>query len=232
MSNVVKAIATLDAEPTVIRRSVPTFDGEDLVVLDVVCDLTTNPAVRANTVDLSIDHFLAEAGGRHQGPGRAGLNALATAHARAVTHRVIEVEDDLGVMTSLGHADDVIDLNLPAGPDTKVAVDAGIQIDGHRRMAHIGCRTHSSREPAIVLSHFVGPLPEPGIGIMRRVPRRLVGQQHLHDHGAGLGCALVRRIHRHARCGLADARRREDALAFDFDHASAAVSVGAIERGR
>ena len=52
-------------------------------------------------------------------------------------HRVIHIKDDFGIMATPGHADHIIDLDLPACPDTEIAVNAGIQIDPHRHMAVI-----------------------------------------------------------------------------------------------
>jgi hypothetical protein len=74
---------------------------------------------------------------RHQRAGRAGLHALAAGDARAVAHRVVEVEHDLLVMAADGHADHVVDLDLAAGADAEIAVDAGVEVHRHRRMADV-----------------------------------------------------------------------------------------------
>ena len=43
----------------------------------------------------------------------------------------------LAVGVAVGHADDVVDLDLAAGPDAEVALDAGVEVDAHRRVAGV-----------------------------------------------------------------------------------------------
>src|SRR5690606_28180581 len=75
-------------------------------------------------------------------------------------------------------------------------------------------------------------LPEFGFRVARRVLRRLVGYEQLQHHVArsfrtvGLGVDL------HAGRGRTDATRGEHALAFDFNHAYAAIAVGPVARLR
>src|SRR6185437_14489061 len=161
--------------------------------------------------------------------GRAGLDAFAAADAGAGAHRVVEIEDDLLAEAALGHADHVIDLHLAAGADAERAIDAGIEIDRHRRVAKIGCRHRGAGgEAAFGDADAIGPAPEDGLRRMRRRARRLVGDQQLEHHLAREFGALALRADLHAGRRLADAGRGEDALALDLDHAGAAIAVGAI----
>ena len=67
---------------------------------------------------------------------------------------------------------------------------------------------------------------------MRLFAHRLVGEQKLGDHLArGLG-AIGLGLDLHARRRLADAACGQHALAFDLDHADAAIAVRAIARLR
>ena len=76
----------------------------------------------------------------------------------------------------------------------------------------------------------VGPVPEGRDTVRRILLWRLVGKQQLHDHAARLHRAVGRGLHRHIGRWFADAGRRQNALAFDLDHAGAAIAVGAVAR--
>src|SRR5205807_1462375 len=109
---------------------------------------------------------------RHQGAGRAGLDTLAAGDAGALAHRVVEVEDDLGAMAPAGHADDVVDLDLTAGADAEVAVDAGVEVHRHRRVADVGRGGVTAGEAARSHADPVGPLPELRVGVVGDLARR------------------------------------------------------------
>ena len=91
---------------------------------------------------------------------------------------------------------------VPAGPR-----------DGKRLVSHV---------------HRIGPAPELRLRIARLCLLRLVRHQHLDDHLARRLRALVVGGHLHARRGLADAGRRQHALALDLHHAGPAIAVGPI----
>ena len=165
---------------------------------------------------------------RHQRAGRTGLHAFAAGNAGGSAHRVVEVEDDLFAIAAAGHADDVVDLHFAAGADAQIALDAGVEIDRHGRMAAVGCGRGTLAEAAGSDAHAVGPGPEFRLRIVRGLARGLVGDQELEHHlPRGLG-ALGRRLHLHAGRRRADAACGEHALALDLDHAGAAVAVGAV----
>src|SRR3954452_14216356 len=133
MMHVVEAEAAFDAEPVLVRRPVAALDRNDAVVLDLIGELAPDAAVRADAVDLALrrvrdrEHArLVDEALLHQRAGRAGLHALAAGDAGRRAHRVVEIENDLFQVPPRGHADDVVDLDLAAGPDAEIAVDAGV----------------------------------------------------------------------------------------------------------
>ena len=136
------------------------------------------------------------------------------------------------MMAAARHADDVVDLHFAAGAHAQIAGDAGVEIDRHGRVAAIGRRALVAREAALLELHAVGDLPKLGIGVVRNLGRRLIRQQQFGDHLASRAGAIGLRLHLHARCRRADAACGEYALAFDLDHADAAIAVGAIARIR
>src|SRR5262249_10818249 len=154
-----------------------------------------------------------------------GLHALAAGDACAVAHRVVEIEDDLFVMAARGHADHIVDLNLAAGADTQIALDAGVELHRHRHMAAVRGDAFAEREAAVADIDRVGPLPE---GRMRIVCNRTIGliadEQLEHELARRLR-SLASAAHLHACSRLANARSGEHALTLDFDHAGAAIAV-------
>ena len=230
---IIEAEAALDAEPVVIGRPVLALDRDNTVLADLIGQLTADPAIGTDAVDLpvggvGIDAVGIDQGRRHQRAGRAGLHAFAAGDAGAVAHRVVEIEDDLFMVATRRHTDHVVDLDFAAGADAEIALDAGVELHRHRRMAAVGRRRRVAREAAVRDAERVGPLPEPGSGIVRRRPRGLVPDQQLEHHLARKAGALARGLHLHAWRRLAHAGRGEHALAFDLDHAGAAIAVGAV----
>ncbi len=233
MMDVVEAEAALDAEPVVIGRAVAALGVDHLLVLDLIGDLAADAAERAQRIHLPVGIgdaglVLVEHHRRHQRAGRAGLHAFAAGHAGRFPHRIVEVEHDLGLVTAIGHADHVVDLDLAAGAHAQPALDAGIEIDAHRRMAGVGLPAFRGREPALGHLDLFGPVPEFRIGIVRGLARRLVGDQKLHHHLLRRDRARAGRFHLHADAGRALAGGRQHALAFDLDHAGAAIAVGPV----
>ena len=187
MMDVVEAEAALDAEPVVVGRAVAALGVDHLLVLDLIGDLAADAAERAQRIDLLVGIgdaglVLVEHHRRHQRAGRAGLHAFAAGDAGRFPHRVVEVEHDLGAVIAIGHADDVVDLHLAAGAHAQAALDAGIEIDAHRRMAGIGLPALGGGETAFGDLDLFGPVPELRIRIVRGLARRLVGDQQFHHH--------------------------------------------------
>src|SRR6516164_5711719 len=133
MVRVIPAVAALDAEPAVIARAVAAFGPEDVVVLDVVGQRTTDAAVRADAVHqlrLRARHERQRQRLVGQRSGRARRRAFAARNASAGGHRLVEVEGDAGTVAFAGAADDLVGLHVVAGTDAAVAKDARLMIDG------------------------------------------------------------------------------------------------------
>ncbi len=230
IADIVETEAALHAQAVLVRRAIPAGHRYQLVVLDLVGELAADPAIGADAVHLAIGKFSADIlrvhqRRRHQRASRAGLHAFAAGHASRRAHRIVEVEHDLLGMAAAGHADDVVDLHLAAGADAEIALDAGVEIDRHCGVAAVGRKLLVTREAA--LGHVLPQrsLPELGIGIVRDLLRRLVGHEQLDHHAPrGLG-AVGLGLHFHAGRRRADAACRQHALAFDLDHADAAIAV-------
>jgi hypothetical protein len=135
---VVEAVAALDAQPAHGWPGRRALRRDDAVVLDVVGELAAHAAERAHRIDLLVGHRQRRAAPRNQRAGRAGLHTLAAGHAGGRTHRVVHVEDDLRVRAAKGQADDVVDLFVTAGAQAAGALDAGVQVDGDRRVRQSG----------------------------------------------------------------------------------------------
>src|SRR5437879_1233961 len=231
--DVVETKTALDAEAVVVGRAVAALGVDDLLVLDLIGDLTADAAERAQRVDLLVG--IGDAGlvliqhyRRHQRAGRAGLHAFAAGDAGRFPHRIVEVEHDLGAGIAIGHADDIVDLHLAAGAHAEAALDAGIEIDAHGGMAAIALPALGGWETALRHLDLFGPVPELRIGIVRGLARRLVGNQQFHHHLLRGNRAGALGLHLHADARRALAGGSQHALALDLDHAGAAIAVGPV----
>ena len=230
VADVVEAEPALDAQAAAIGRPVAAPDRHEGVVLDLIVDLAAHAAIGAHAGHLGEGLTLVHAGGIHhrrggQGAGGTSLHALAASHASAVAHGVVKVEDDLGVAAAVGHADDVVHLHLAAGPDAQGTVDAGVERHPHGRMAGVGARGLTGREPAVRHLHLLGPVPQPRPGIVGGLPRGLIRHQQLQHHPARAPGPFAVRAHRHAGGRTPDARSGQHPLSLHFHHARAAVAV-------
>ena len=235
--HIIEAKAALDAEPVVVGGPVLPLDRDDVVVPDLVGQLASDAAIGTDALDLAIglvakDPVLVDKARRHQGARRASLHAFAASDTGRAAHRVVEIEHDLLAVTAPGHADNVIDLDLAAGAHAQIAVDAGVELYRHRRMAAVGRRRQAARETARANLDRIGPLPEPRLRVMCRGALGLVAdQQFKHELARRFG-ALACRLHLHARRRAPDAGGGQYPLAVDLDHAGAAIAVGAVARLR
>src|SRR6056297_863253 len=239
--DIVVAKAPLDTQPPLVCRAVDALDILDLAVLDLKRHLTADTAERADALHLflvigavALLRVVHHRCG-HQRAGGAGLHAFTAGDTGALAHRVVEIEDRIGIVAAPGHADHVIDLHIAAGADAQVALNAGIQIDAHRHVAVIEqwhARLFQFGKAARGHAIGVGHVPWVAGGIVRGVALGLIGKQHLDHHLAR--CFGTVRIcgDDHALAGLADAGGHECALALDLDHAGAAVAIGTIARSR
>ena len=147
-----------------------------------------------------------------------------------MAHGVVEIEDDLRLRPAPGHADDIVDLHFPAGAHAEIAMDAGVEIDRHGRVADILGRRLAPRQPPGFEAGIGNPLAEARCGVVGVF--RLVGKQQFQHHAPGARRPVARAVHGHARRGVPQAGRRQRALALDLDHAGAAIAVGAVARLR
>ena len=134
---VVKTKAAFHAQAAVVGRAVASIHTDDLVVLDVIGQQTAHATKRAHRVHFFVHHLGAHLRLRHKRTRGAGLHALAAGHAAAVAHGVVQVKHDFAVRAAHGVADHVVHLLFTAGAHAAVALNASIQVDGHRRMRKI-----------------------------------------------------------------------------------------------
>src|SRR5207249_769991 len=136
----------------------------DPVVLDVISQLTTDAAIRADRVDCGIGGDEPRASCGHERAGRAGLYAFAAGHARALPHRVAQVEHDLGMMAAERIADDVVDLHFAAGAHAARALDAGVEINRNGRVRQVRPWRQTRCKTGLADLHTVNPIVQLGIG--------------------------------------------------------------------
>src|ERR1700722_19622892 len=236
--DVVETKAAFDAKSVVVSRAIAAFSVDDLLVLDFVGDLAADAAIRAKRIDLAVR--IGDAGlvlvkhhRWHQRAGRASLDAFAAGHAGRFPHRIVKVEHDLGAMIAVGHADDVVDLHLAAGAHAEAALDAGVKIDTHRRMAGVALAALGGREAAFGDLDLFRLVPELRIRVVGSLTRRLVSDQQLHHHFLRGDSPVACRFHLHADGRRPFARGRQHALALNLHHAGAAIAVRpVVRRGR
>src|SRR4029434_2181959 len=104
-----------------------------------------------------VGHAPRDVARRHQRAGRTGLDALAARDARRVAHRVVEVEHDLGVTAPERVADDVVHLLLATGANAALALNAGVEVHGHRRMRKVLDRLRAGVEARLAHAHLLRP---------------------------------------------------------------------------
>src|SRR5262249_14750369 len=127
--DVVEAVPALHAEPARVRRALLALHEQNLVVLDVIRELTADAAVRTARLDLVVGDGRADARG-HQRSGRARLHALAARDAGGGAHRVVEIEHDLRLGATERIADDVVHLRFTARANAPSALDARVEMHG------------------------------------------------------------------------------------------------------
>src|SRR5262249_3430860 len=135
VQSIVPAIAAFDAQPPIVPAAVAALGPNDLVRrgIDVQRQGTPDTAIRTDAFDVSGLIWRNERQGEclvGERASGAGRDAFAARHARALAHRVVEVERDPRFVPLAGPADDFVALNLVACPDAAVAEDAGLVIDG------------------------------------------------------------------------------------------------------
>ena len=135
---VVKSKAAFDAQAAMVGRSVASIHTDDGVVFDVIGQQATYTTKRTHRVHFFVHHLGAHLRLRHERARGAGLHAFAAGHAAAVAHGVMQVKHNFAMRAAHGVADHVVDLLFAASTDAAVALNASIQINGHRGMRVIG----------------------------------------------------------------------------------------------
>ena len=195
MVHVVEAEAALHAQPVVIGRTVAPFDAHDLVVLDVIRELAADAAIRAQRRDGAVGRREIRFLRRSERAGGTRLHAFAARDARRLAHRVVQVEDDLRVRAAQRETDHVVDLFLAARAHAARALDAGVEVDRHRRMRNVRRRLRARREPRTANAQRLLPVIELGVGaieLLRNVGREQFDDHLLRMHGAR---AVARDLH-------------------------------------
>src|SRR5438445_6736015 len=97
-------------------------------------------------------------------------------------------------------------------------------------MAGVAIPALGGRKTAFGHLDFFGPVSEFRLGIVRGLARRLIGDQEFHHHLLRRDRTRACRLHLHADARRTLAGSRQHALAFDLDHAGAAIAVGPVIR--
>ena len=186
MSDIVETEASLHAQALVICRAVAPFDMDDRVVGDVVGDLAADAAIRAHRSDFLVDRFEISVLGRRQRTRRTGLHAFAARDARGFAHRIAHVEYDRRTSAAKRVADHVVDLLFAAGADAPRALNAGVQVDRHRRMRIVDPRLRASWKARCDDIELAPPVVELRIGFVDAL--RHVGREQLDNHFLRVQC--------------------------------------------
>ena len=155
---VIKTVSAFDAQAFVVGRAIAALDKKNFVVFDVVGQLTTDTAIRANRLDLLVWQRECRVARRHECSGRACLNALATGHAGAGTHGVIHVKHNLGLVAAKRETNHIVDLLVATGAQTARALDTGIQIHGDGGVAQVRRRLRAGRKSRLAKAQLGRPL--------------------------------------------------------------------------
>src|SRR5207249_192748 len=145
-----------------------------------------------------------------------------------LAHRIVEIEHDLRMPAAEREADDIVDLLLAAGAHAARALDAGVEIDGHRRVRDISGGLRARGEARRDDAEKALPLCELRVELVDALGD--VGHEHLDHDLLRVHGTLRYARHLHPRGGCAAAGRGEYALALDLDHAGAAVAFGSDVR--
>ena len=134
---VVETKAPLHAQAAMVGRAVAAFHADDFFIAHVVGDEAAHAAERADRIDLAVHLLRADVRLGAERARGAGLYAFATGHTGALGHGVVQVENDLAVRPTQRVANHVVDLLFAASAHAAVALDAGVEVDGHGRVAQV-----------------------------------------------------------------------------------------------
>ena len=134
---VVKTKTAFHAEPAFVGRAGLAFYVFDLSVGNKVGQLAAHATKRAERIHLLLRSLGVRTIGRCNGTGGAGLHTFTASHAGAGTHGVALVKHDLRMAAAKRQTQHVVALRLAAGADAARALDAGVQVDRHGRVAGV-----------------------------------------------------------------------------------------------
>ena len=115
MAYIVEAKTPLDAQPTLAGWAVAPLDKNDLIVFDMIVNLTTHATVRAHAGDYFTRRLAHVENAHpcviHQGIGLqcarwTNLDTLAAGDTAGLAHGVVKVKHDFGQMAALSQPDD------------------------------------------------------------------------------------------------------------------------------
>ena len=139
MINIVKTVTPLDAQATEVGGTVTALDPQNPVIFDMISEQATDTAIRTNRIDFTIGFQQVGTVCISERPGRTGGDTFATGHTGGFAHRITDIKHDFGIMPAFCKADNIVDLGLAAGTQATRTLNAGIHVDGNRRMGQI-CR--------------------------------------------------------------------------------------------
>ena len=158
MADIVEAIASFDAEPALVGRSIAPRDVLDLVVFDVISQQAADATIRADRIHFLINRVEADISRRHQRAGRTGLHTLSTADTGTGSHVVTQIKHDLSMRAAERQADHIVVLLLATGPNTTGALDTALHIDRDRRMREIPGGLVAPPKPALLKLIVIAPM--------------------------------------------------------------------------
>jgi hypothetical protein len=131
-SDEIEAETPLDAQAAIVgRHSLHAGDFDHSVVLDVQLCLAADAAVSAGGTDAFLDISRPDLAAGilfHQGPHRAGLDALAAEDTVRVAIGPVAGRDDLALGAAVAEVDGLVHLDLVAGLDAAAAQDAARKV--------------------------------------------------------------------------------------------------------
>ena len=222
MVGVIEPVTPLYTEALVVGQAVSALDKENLVVFDVVGELTPHTAIGTDRIDFFIWRGQADIAGGHEGAGGTGLNTLTTGHAGRCPHGVVHIKDDLCMLTPEGKTNHIVDLLIATCPKTASALYTGIEIDRNGRVGVVGHHLGARCKARLAQTEFLGP--EVHLVVASVVGLWHVRQKQFKHHLLRLLCAITIGRDLHVVGWMATAGRRKDSLAIDLNHASTAVA--------
>ncbi len=184
MMNIVKAIASLDAQAAFIGGPLATFDTQNGIALHVVSKLTAHTAIRAYGIHCFICGLVCRSFGWAQRTRGAGLYAFAAGHAGGLGQRITLIKHNCGMFTAKSQANDIVHLHVPAGAHAAGALNAIVHVYRDGWVGQVGRHGCSRVKPAAFNLHLLAPVGQFIVGFQRFWVCMVghVGQQQFQHH--------------------------------------------------